>query len=73
MYKTLPMHEVDEHTLAVREERDTWIARQALHACELAFDHPILQKRMTFQAPLPADMAALEARLNIEASPREAL
>jgi 23S rRNA pseudouridine1911/1915/1917 synthase len=73
MYKTLPVHEIDEQKMAIREERDSWIDRQALHACELAFDHPILQKRMTFHAPLPADMAALEARLDVEASPREAL
>ncbi|PQP82528.1 RluA family pseudouridine synthase [Paenibacillus sp. PCH8] len=73
MYKTLPVHEIDEQTLAVREERDRWIERQALHACELTFEHPILKERMTFQAPFPADMAALEARLDAEASPREAL
>jgi 23S rRNA pseudouridine1911/1915/1917 synthase len=73
MYKTLPVHEIVEQTMAIREERDSWIDRQALHACELSFDHPILQKRMTFHAPLPADMAALEARLDVEATPRETL
>ncbi|MCL6659837.1 RluA family pseudouridine synthase [Paenibacillus amylolyticus] len=71
MYKTLPVHEIDEQTMAVREERDSWIGRQALHACELTFEHPILQERITFQAPFPADMAALEQRLNDEAAPRE--
>ncbi|RPK29753.1 RluA family pseudouridine synthase [Paenibacillus xylanexedens] len=73
MYKTLPVHEIDEQTMAVREVRDSWIERQALHACELTFEHPILQERMTFHAPLPADMAALENRLNDEAAPREEL
>ncbi|MDQ0721681.1 23S rRNA pseudouridine1911/1915/1917 synthase [Paenibacillus sp. W4I10] len=73
MYKTLPVHEIDEQTMAVREVRDSWIERQALHACELTFEHPILQERITFQAPFPADMAALEQRLNDEAAPREML
>ncbi|CAM4196124.1 RluA family pseudouridine synthase [Paenibacillus xylanexedens] len=73
MYKTLPVHEIDEQTMAVREERDTWIERQALHACELTFEHPILKERITFQAPFPADMAALEKRLNDEAAPKEEL
>ncbi|WP_339303255.1 RluA family pseudouridine synthase [Paenibacillus sp. FSL R5-0519] len=73
MYKTLPEHEINERAIAVREERDSWIERQALHACELTFEHPILQERMTFQAPFPLDMAALENRLNDEAAPREEL
>ena len=33
--------------------------RQALHAAELAFDHPITGKRCSFAAPLPRDMAEL--------------
>ncbi|MCW3792682.1 RluA family pseudouridine synthase [Paenibacillus sp. LS1] len=73
MYKTLPVHEIDEQTIAVRDERDSWIERQALHACELTFEHPILKERITFQAPFPADMAALEQCLNDEAAPREML
>ncbi|MGF9698110.1 RluA family pseudouridine synthase [Paenibacillus sp. MABNR03] len=73
MYKTLPADEIDEQTAALREERDLWINRQALHACELSFVHPLTQERMTFHAPLPADMAALEKRLNDEAAPREEL
>jgi len=32
---------------------------QALHAYSLAFDHPVTHERMTFQAPMPADMNAL--------------
>jgi 23S rRNA pseudouridine1911/1915/1917 synthase len=30
--------------------------RQALHACELSFIHPVLKKRLSFSSPLPADM-----------------
>ena len=38
------------------------IDRQALHAGELSFFHPTLEKEMTFEAPLPDDFAAaLEA------------
>jgi 23S rRNA pseudouridine1911/1915/1917 synthase len=33
--------------------------RQALHARLLAFRHPATHMMMTFEAPLPADMAAL--------------
>jgi 23S rRNA pseudouridine1911/1915/1917 synthase len=31
------------------------IGRQALHAARLAFDHPRTGKRLSFEAPLPAD------------------
>ncbi len=34
--------------------------RQALHACEIQFVHPRLKDVMTFVAPLPEDMHALE-------------
>jgi 23S rRNA pseudouridine1911/1915/1917 synthase len=37
--------------------------RQALHAHRLSFDHPGSGRRMTVEAPLPADMEALIARL----------
>jgi 23S rRNA pseudouridine1911/1915/1917 synthase len=40
-------------------------ARQMLHAQRLAFDHPATGARMTFEAPLPPDMAELIARLKI--------
>lgn len=33
--------------------------RQALHAAELGFDHPVTGERLVFAAPLPGDMAAL--------------
>jgi 23S rRNA pseudouridine1911/1915/1917 synthase len=37
--------------------------RQALHACRLAFRHPVTNQALRFEAPLPADMAELVARL----------
>ena len=33
--------------------------RQALHAASLGFDHPVSGAHLSFEAPLPADMAAL--------------
>jgi 23S rRNA pseudouridine1911/1915/1917 synthase len=39
------------------------LGRQALHAAELAFVHPVSGKRLAFQSPLPPDMAALVAAL----------
>lgn len=40
--------------------------RQALHAALLGFEHPVTKEKMTFTAPLPADMAALEIALSPE-------
>ena len=37
--------------------------RQALHAAELAFVHPITGKRHHFKSPMPVDMARLSAAL----------
>jgi 23S rRNA pseudouridine1911/1915/1917 synthase len=37
--------------------------RQALHAAELGFKHPITGEPLQFEMPLPADMARLLARL----------
>ncbi|WP_339321920.1 RluA family pseudouridine synthase [Paenibacillus sp. FSL W8-0194] len=42
---------------------DRAISRQALHAYELSFEHPVTHRQMTFQAPLPADMRKLRERL----------
>jgi 23S rRNA pseudouridine1911/1915/1917 synthase len=39
------------------------LGRQALHAALLAFVHPITGRRLRFEAPLPADLARLEAAL----------
>jgi len=37
------------------------LSRQALHAAHLEIDHPASGERLAFEAPLPADMAALLA------------
>jgi len=39
------------------------LGRQALHAAELGFEHPTTGEEMFFEAPLPADLAALEMAL----------
>ena len=38
-------------------------SRQALHAARLAFDHPVSDAPLAFEAPLPADFVALLAAL----------
>jgi 23S rRNA pseudouridine1911/1915/1917 synthase len=38
------------------------LGRPFLHAAELAFDHPRSGERLTFTSPLPADLAAFDAR-----------
>jgi len=43
---------------------DQSMPRQALHAFELSFEHPVTHEMMTFQAPLPEDMKELQRRLN---------
>jgi 23S rRNA pseudouridine1911/1915/1917 synthase len=46
---------------------NTLIARQALHAFRIEFQHPVTLERMTFEAPLPDDMQkTLEALQNEE-------
>ena len=43
-------------------KRSPLIARQALHAALLAFDHPVTGERLRFESPLPEDFTrALEA------------
>ena len=46
--------------------RDRRIARQALHAWKLAFDHPRTRGRMTLTAPVPADMRELMAECSLD-------
>jgi 23S rRNA pseudouridine1911/1915/1917 synthase len=43
--------------------------RQALHAHRLSFQHPVDGRPLTFEAPLPADLAALVKRLRTPATP----
>ena len=45
------------------------LRRPALHAARLAFAHPRTGERLSFEAPLPADMEEVLARLRA-ASPR---
>jgi 23S rRNA pseudouridine1911/1915/1917 synthase len=40
------------------------LGRQALHAAELGFEHPVTGEEMTFEAPLPPDLEALEDALD---------
>ena len=44
--------------------------RQALHAAYLGFAHPITGKALTFETPLPADMASLLALIENTVSAR---
>jgi 23S rRNA pseudouridine1911/1915/1917 synthase len=39
------------------------LTRPFLHAAELSFDHPATGERLTFQSPLPADLASFLASL----------
>ncbi|MFC7537449.1 RluA family pseudouridine synthase [Sphingomonas sp. GCM10030256] len=39
--------------------------RQALHAAELGFIHPVTKHRMSFQSPIPADMQELFTALGV--------
>jgi 23S rRNA pseudouridine1911/1915/1917 synthase len=43
--------------------------RQALHAARLGFLHPVTGESLTFEAPLPADMAALIVALGGDTQP----
>jgi 23S rRNA pseudouridine1911/1915/1917 synthase len=47
----------------LREDGTPVIARQALHATLLGFEHPITRQPMVFTAPLRGDMAELITRL----------
>jgi len=39
------------------------LAGQFLHAASLSFDHPVSGERLVFNAPLPADLAAILAKM----------
>lgn len=53
------------HTLPQQAEAALGkLRRQALHAAELGFEHPITGRLLHFKSPLPADMAALLATLD---------
>jgi 23S rRNA pseudouridine1911/1915/1917 synthase len=40
--------------------------RQALHACRLAFAHPVSGQPLSFSAPLPADFSAALSALGLK-------
>ncbi len=42
---------------------DLGLRRQFLHASELAFDHPLDGRRVTFESQLPVELAELLERL----------
>jgi len=42
------------------------LGRQALHAAELGFDHPLTGKSLRFESPLPADIADLARALEAD-------
>ena len=44
---------------------DLGLERQALHALQLAFTHPVSQQELAFEAPLPQDFQNLLQRLNL--------
>ena len=44
---------------------DGGIERQALHACRLAFEHPVTAEKLEFTSPLPEDMAAAIVALGL--------
>jgi 23S rRNA pseudouridine1911/1915/1917 synthase len=39
--------------------------RQALHAAELGFTHPVTRHRLSLSSPMPADMQELMAALGV--------
>lgn len=44
-------------------EAEALLGRQALHAWKLSFPHPVTEKPLTFEAPLPPDFTAALTRL----------
>lgn len=45
--------------------RELGFHRQALHAAELQFLHPVTQENLAFESPLPSDIQQLERRLAV--------
>jgi 23S rRNA pseudouridine1911/1915/1917 synthase len=39
--------------------------RQALHAAELGFTHPVTKSRLSFSSPMPPDMQELMRQLGV--------
>jgi 23S rRNA pseudouridine1911/1915/1917 synthase len=45
--------------------KDLGFQRQALHAAELGFTHPVTKRRLSFSSPMPADMQELFDALGV--------
>ena len=45
------------------QQQNEWISRQALHAFQLSFVHPVFNKQVTFTAPIPKDLQVLNEQL----------
>jgi 23S rRNA pseudouridine1911/1915/1917 synthase len=45
--------------------KDLQFHRQALHATELGFTHPVTQRRLSFASAMPADMQQLFKALGV--------
>jgi len=59
---TLPRGMSEENATVLRSFK-----RQALHAAQLSFEHPLTGELMSFEVPLPDDMQALIAALHADA------
>ena len=46
-----------------KNRSDFGLGRQFLHSSELAFDHPLDGRRVSFESPLPRDLSELLDRL----------
>ncbi|MEK4509620.1 RluA family pseudouridine synthase [Paenibacillus anaericanus] len=67
MYRMLELESKDVLEREAVLTLDNLIPRQALHACELGFRHPITGEPLLFQAPLPNDMEQMRIILADEA------
>ncbi|GGH13966.1 RluA family pseudouridine synthase [Paenibacillus segetis] len=63
MYRMPGLETMDDQESEGIEALDRLIPRQALHACELGFRHPITGEPLLFKAPLPDDMEQLRNKL----------
>lgn len=63
MYRMPGLETMEDEKSGAIQALDSLIPRQALHACELGFCHPITGESLLFKAPLPHDMEQLRNRL----------
>jgi len=62
-FKPVPQFPTTVTPMVLREPVVPALGRQALHAAELKFEHPVTGRRLEFESPLPDDMAHLVAGL----------